>query len=259
MSLWISCNACFSSPGPARQLAITNCGHIVCNVCFQRGKQGLCLICKAKCKFSPLSEKSSSDVQILFSDISSVAVKYFSEISKVVKFQTKHQKRLLTHYEQTVERMKEERLEMKLEMQKMSEKIVEQQAYISKLEMTVHSQSFSDEQLSLFLSVLDVTGFVRHPPLSGRDLTAGGSLTKRGFSQKLTVERPHGFGSSQSIKPEPFNPIQSFCQRALQWSTGAHDESVLCRGLPPGVDPSVQAAFKIPLRVSCDAPVTRTQ
>ncbi|RXN20349.1 spondin-2 [Labeo rohita] len=45
-------------------------------------------------------QRSSSEVQELFSDISAVAVKYFSEISKVLQFQARHQKRLLAHYQQ---------------------------------------------------------------------------------------------------------------------------------------------------------------
>ncbi|XP_051716742.1 probable E3 SUMO-protein ligase RNF212 [Ctenopharyngodon idella] len=141
MSHWICCNSCFMSPGPERQLAVTNCCHIICNVCFQRGNQGVCLICKAKCQISPLSDKSSSEVQELFTDISAVAVKYFSEISKVLQFQARHQKRLLVHYQQKIERMKENGLKMQQEMQKMSKKISEQNAYISKLEMTVQNQS----------------------------------------------------------------------------------------------------------------------
>ncbi|XP_016103185.1 probable E3 SUMO-protein ligase RNF212 isoform X2 [Sinocyclocheilus grahami] len=116
MSHWICCNSCFVSPGPERQLAVTNCGHIICNVCFQRGKQGVCLICKAACQISPLSDK-------------------------VLQFQARHQKRLLAHYQQKIERMKEDGLKMQQEMQKMSTKISEQNAYISKLEMTVQNQS----------------------------------------------------------------------------------------------------------------------
>ncbi|XP_055034964.2 probable E3 SUMO-protein ligase RNF212 isoform X1 [Misgurnus anguillicaudatus] len=145
MSHWICCNSCFMSSGPERQLAVTNCGHIICNVCFERGKQGFCLICKAKCQISPLSDKSSTEVQALFSDINTVVVKYISDIGKVLQFQARHQKRLLSYYQQKIERMKEAGLkmqqEMQQEMQKMSKKITEQNAYISKLEMTLQHQS----------------------------------------------------------------------------------------------------------------------
>ncbi|XP_073676075.1 probable E3 SUMO-protein ligase RNF212 [Garra rufa] len=176
MSHWICCNSCFVSSGPERQLAVTNCGHIICNVCFQRGKQGICLICKAKCQISPLSDKSSSEVQELFSDISAVAVKYFSEISKVLQFQARHQKRLLAHYQQKIERMKDDELKMQQEIQKMSKKISEKNAYISKLEMTVQNQS---SRLAL---------------QSNRDLKSASqrqasAVTKNPFSSPLSMSR----------------------------------------------------------------------
>uniref|UniRef100_A0A8C1BYB0 Si:ch211-255i20.3 n=1 Tax=Cyprinus carpio carpio TaxID=630221 RepID=A0A8C1BYB0_CYPCA len=60
---------------------------------------------------------------------------------RVLQFQARHQKRLLAHYQQKIERMKEDGQKMQQEMQKMSKKISEQNAYISKLEMTVQNQS----------------------------------------------------------------------------------------------------------------------
>ncbi|KAL7886126.1 hypothetical protein AOLI_G00064210 [Acnodon oligacanthus] len=141
MSHWMCCNSCFKSPGPDRQLAVTNCGHIICNVCFKKGKEGECLICKAKCQLSPLSDKSCSEVKALFSDINIIAAKYLSEISKVLQFQARHQRRLLTHYQQKSEKIKETVIKMQGEMQQMSKKITEQSAYISKLEVTLQHQS----------------------------------------------------------------------------------------------------------------------
>ncbi|TST60400.1 Spondin-2 [Bagarius yarrelli] len=70
-------------------------------------------------------ERSSPEVRALFSDISSTAVKYFSEISKVLQFQARQQKRLLAHYQQKVS----------------VTKITEQKAYISKLEVAFRQQS----------------------------------------------------------------------------------------------------------------------
>ncbi|KAB5571028.1 hypothetical protein PHYPO_G00220230 [Pangasianodon hypophthalmus] len=141
MSQWICCNSCFKSPGPDIHLALTNCGHIICNICFQKGKEGECLICKAKCQLSLLSDKSSAEVRALFSDISTTAVKYFSEISKVLQFQARHQKRLLAHYQEKSEKMREALLKMQQEMKQMSKKITEQKAYISKLEVALQQQS----------------------------------------------------------------------------------------------------------------------
>ncbi|XP_036826102.1 probable E3 SUMO-protein ligase RNF212 isoform X2 [Oncorhynchus mykiss] len=122
MSYWICCNSCFNLPGPDRKLAVTTCGHVICNVCFQKANQGECMICNAKCQVTPLSDKSSAEVKALFSDINSVATKHLTEISKN-------------------EKLEEVLLKMKQEMQQMSKKITEQNVYIAKLESTRQQQS----------------------------------------------------------------------------------------------------------------------
>ncbi|XP_026214215.1 probable E3 SUMO-protein ligase RNF212 [Anabas testudineus] len=134
MSYWICCNSCFLPPSADRKLAVTTCGHVVCGVCYHEGKPGKCLICNATCQVSPLSDKSSSEVKALFSDINAVATKHFTEISKVIMFQARHQKRLLTHYQQRNEKLEEAFVKMKQEAQQMTKKINEQSVYITKLE-----------------------------------------------------------------------------------------------------------------------------
>ncbi|XP_055015581.1 probable E3 SUMO-protein ligase RNF212 [Boleophthalmus pectinirostris] len=141
MSFWICCNFCFHPPGSDRKLAVTTCGHLICSVCFQKGTQGTCLICSAKCQVSPLSDKSSSEVKALFSDINSVASKHFTEISKVIMFQARHQKRLLAYYQQKNEKLEQTLVKMKQEMQQMMKKQNEQSAYIKKLENSFQHQS----------------------------------------------------------------------------------------------------------------------
>ncbi|XP_035617377.1 probable E3 SUMO-protein ligase RNF212 [Oncorhynchus keta] len=142
MPYWICCNSCFNLPGPDCQLAVASCGHLICNVCFQKGKQGECMICKAKCQVTPLSDKSSAEVKALFSDINSVATKHFTEISKVLLFQARHQKRLLVHYQKRNEKLEDVLLKMKQEIQQMSKKITAQDAYIAKLENTLQHQRY---------------------------------------------------------------------------------------------------------------------
>ncbi|XP_042348747.1 probable E3 SUMO-protein ligase RNF212 [Plectropomus leopardus] len=141
MSYWICCNSCFLSPSAERKLAVTTCGHVICSVCYMKGKPGKCLICSAKCQVSALSDKSSSEVKALFSDINAVATKHFTEISKVIMFQARHQKRLLTHYQQKNEKLNEALVKMKTEMQQMAKKLNEQSAYITKLENSLQHQS----------------------------------------------------------------------------------------------------------------------
>ncbi|XP_056626013.1 probable E3 SUMO-protein ligase RNF212 [Triplophysa dalaica] len=234
MSHWICCNSCFMPSGSERQLAVSNCGHIICNVCFQRGKQGVCLICKAKCQISPLSDKSSSEVQALFSDLNTVAVKCFSEISKVLQFQTRHQKRLLAHYQQKVERMQETGLkmqqEMQQEMQRMSKKITEQKAYILKLEMTLqHQSSRLTSQANLHsASHLSTTSPVTNIPyssplsksrkLSASSLAEGIEINTRGLSHK-----PGTSGRISLISSQQDGRIGSVPHRASSQSTmGSH-------------------------------------
>ncbi|XP_041800656.1 probable E3 SUMO-protein ligase RNF212 [Chelmon rostratus] len=141
MSYWICCNSCFLSPSADRKLAVTTCGHVICSVCYQKGKQGNCLICNAKCQVSPLSGKSSSEVKALFTDVNVVATKHLTEISKVIMFQARHQKRLLTYYQQRNEKLEEVLVEVKHEMQHMKKKLSEQSAYITKLESSLQHQS----------------------------------------------------------------------------------------------------------------------
>uniref|UniRef100_A0A8C4ZX58 Ring finger protein 212 n=1 Tax=Gadus morhua TaxID=8049 RepID=A0A8C4ZX58_GADMO len=135
MSNWICCNSCFTAPSVECLLAVTSCGHIICNVCFQKGKPGECLICKAKCQVSPLSDKSTCEVKALFSDVNVLATKYLKEISKVLLFQARHQNRLLAHYQQRNEKLEEALVKMKQEMQQMSKQLKEQSVYISKLSL----------------------------------------------------------------------------------------------------------------------------
>ncbi|XP_060782847.1 probable E3 SUMO-protein ligase RNF212 [Neoarius graeffei] len=201
MSQWICCNSCFKSPGPDIHLALTNCGHIICNVCFQKGKEGECLICKAKCRLSLLSDKSSSEVRALFSDISTTAVKYFSEISKVLEFQARQQKRLLAHYQQKSEKMKEALIKMQQEMKQMSKKITEQKAYISKLEVALQQQSSrvglqSNRDLhasSCFKPAPSVTKIPYSSPVclsrqqSNASLTENMDIDSRAFSSKPSM------------------------------------------------------------------------
>ncbi|KAM4732064.1 putative E3 SUMO-protein ligase RNF212 [Anableps anableps] len=143
MSYWICCNSCFLSPSPERKLAVTSCGHVICSVCYQKGSHGRCLICSTQCQVSPLSDKSSSDVKALFSDIGVVATRHLTEISKVAMFQARHQKRLLNFYKQRNQKLEDLLVSMKQEMQQMAKTLNDQRAYIAKLENSLQHHSSS--------------------------------------------------------------------------------------------------------------------
>ncbi|XP_064810364.1 uncharacterized protein LOC135526159 isoform X2 [Oncorhynchus masou masou] len=118
------------------------------------------MICKAKCQVTPLSDKSSAEVKALFSDVNSVATKHFTEISKVLLFQARHQKRLLVHYQKRNEKLEEVLLKMKQEIQQMSKTITAQNAYIAKLESTLQHQRAENIEV-------DGRGLFRKPEISG--------------------------------------------------------------------------------------------
>ncbi|XP_029958517.1 putative E3 SUMO-protein ligase RNF212 [Salarias fasciatus] len=140
MSFWVCCNSCFLCPSADRKLAVTTCGHVICSVCYQKGNPGKCLICSSKCQVSALSEKSSAEVKALFSDINSTATRHFTEISKVLKFQSRHQKRILAYYQQKNKKLDEVLVKMRQEMQQMTEKLNEQRTNIAKLKNSLQQQ-----------------------------------------------------------------------------------------------------------------------
>ncbi|KAJ8262475.1 hypothetical protein GJAV_G00166880 [Gymnothorax javanicus] len=139
MQNWVSCNVCFHPPTANHRLALTACGHIICQKCYQKGKPGECLFCKAQCHVSLLSDKSRPEVTALFSDVSVVANKYLSEINKVLIFQMRHQKRLLAHFRQKSQKLEEVMSKMKQEMLMMNKKITELKAHIAKRDASLQS------------------------------------------------------------------------------------------------------------------------
>ncbi|KAI3351091.1 hypothetical protein L3Q82_005657 [Scortum barcoo] len=163
MSYWMCCNSCFLQPSADRKLAVTNCGHVICNACYQKGKQGTCLICNAKCEVSPLSDK-------------------------VIMFQARHQKRLLAHYQQRNEKLEEVLVKMKQEMQQMTKKLNEQSAYIAKLENSLQHQSTDNmevDERSLFRKPNTVPRLsLISPPQDGRM----GTVPHRSSNQNTTAK-----------------------------------------------------------------------
>lgn len=135
---WVCCNSCFHMPRVDRQLSLTSCGHLICSFCLQRGTQKSCLICNAKCDTWPVSDKSSAEVKAMFSNLHKVTDKHLSEITKVLMFQGRHQKRLLVYYQKRNEQLQQTLDKMQQEMQ---QKLNAKNAYITKLENALRQQS----------------------------------------------------------------------------------------------------------------------
>ncbi|XP_062981697.1 probable E3 SUMO-protein ligase RNF212 [Elgaria multicarinata webbii] len=99
MAALVFCNACFRKPqGASPKFSLTNCGHVICEQCLQKGKKDECLICRAPCRTIVLSKKMNSDIQSLFMGIDGLCRKYSKEITQIAQFQEKHRRRLLAHY-----------------------------------------------------------------------------------------------------------------------------------------------------------------
>ncbi|XP_057706877.1 probable E3 SUMO-protein ligase RNF212 isoform X2 [Corythoichthys intestinalis] len=139
MTNWVCCNVCFHPPSAQIRLAITSCGHVFCSKCAYKGKQGKCLVCNEKCQISALSDKTPPDVKTLFFDIDHTTNEHLLEIVKVLRFQARHSKRLLTHYRERNEKLEEGWLKMKQENQQMANQLKEQHAYISELKHSLQS------------------------------------------------------------------------------------------------------------------------
>ncbi|KAM9740523.1 putative E3 SUMO-protein ligase RNF212 isoform 1-T1 [Menidia menidia] len=209
MSYWVCCNSCFVSPSTDRKLAITSCGHVICSACYQKGNQGECLICSSQCQVSPLSDKSSSGVKALFSDINVVATKHLTEVSKVIMFQARHQKRLLTYYQQRNEKLEEVLVKVKQEMQQMKRQLNEQGSYIAQLENSLQHQSAKASTVSqisrsshtpqgrkpvLQISYNSPVSLSRHPSTTSIPENIGmgerSLFRKPGSTPRLSVNKP---------------------------------------------------------------------
>ncbi|KAM9740524.1 putative E3 SUMO-protein ligase RNF212 isoform 2-T2 [Menidia menidia] len=190
MSYWVCCNSCFVSPSTDRKLAITSCGHVICSACYQKGNQGECLICSSQCQVSPLSDKSSSGVKALFSDINVVATKHLTEVSKN-------------------EKLEEVLVKVKQEMQQMKRQLNEQGSYIAQLENSLQHQSAKASTVSqisrsshtpqgrkpvLQISYNSPVSLSRHPSTTSIPENIGmgerSLFRKPGSTPRLSVNKP---------------------------------------------------------------------
>ncbi|OXB78803.1 UNVERIFIED_CONTAM: hypothetical protein H355_011821, partial [Colinus virginianus] len=99
MAIRIFCNACFCEPRKATpRFIFTSCGHVICELCFQKGKKDECLICRTPCRTVFLSKETSPEIQSLFMGIDTLCKKYSKEITQISEFQEKNRKHLLAYH-----------------------------------------------------------------------------------------------------------------------------------------------------------------
>ncbi|NXT76551.1 RN212 ligase, partial [Zapornia atra] len=108
MAVPVFCNVCFCEPcKPTPRFSLTSCGHVICEVCLQKGKKDECLICRSPCHTLFLSKQTNPDIQSLFMGIDTLCKKYSKEITQISEFQEKHRKHLLAYHRQKTVKLEE--------------------------------------------------------------------------------------------------------------------------------------------------------
>ncbi|XP_040270173.1 probable E3 SUMO-protein ligase RNF212 isoform X2 [Bufo bufo] len=104
----VRCNICFWQPGrETSRFAISNCGHVFCERCLQKGKNEECGVCKSRCRTIFLSNETDPEIKMLFMDINVLCKKFSNELTQVVEFQGSHRNRLLAHYKRKIAKLEE--------------------------------------------------------------------------------------------------------------------------------------------------------
>ncbi|NXI04695.1 RN212 ligase, partial [Pachycephala philippinensis] len=104
----VFCNSCFCEPrNPTQRFSLTSCGHVLCEICLQKGKKDECLVCRTACRTLVLSKQTSPDIQSLFMGVDVLCKKYSKEITQVSEFQEKHLKHLLAYHKQKIAKLEE--------------------------------------------------------------------------------------------------------------------------------------------------------
>ncbi|KAM6266488.1 putative E3 SUMO-protein ligase RNF212 [Spheniscus humboldti] len=108
MAVAVFCNVCFCEPcKPTPRFSLTSCGHVICEICLQKGKKDECLICRTPCRTLFLSKQTNPDIQSLFMGIDTLCKKYSKEITQISEFQEKHRKHLLAYHRQKMVKLEE--------------------------------------------------------------------------------------------------------------------------------------------------------
>ncbi|XP_066446084.1 probable E3 SUMO-protein ligase RNF212 [Eleutherodactylus coqui] len=121
MSDLVRCNICFRQPGrAASRFAITNCGHVFCQRCLQRGKKDECAVCKSSCRLVFLSNETDPEIRMLFTDVNVLCKKFSNELTQIVEFQGSHRNRLLAHCKRKIAKLEGTIKELTQELQSCS-------------------------------------------------------------------------------------------------------------------------------------------
>uniref|UniRef100_A0ABI7VU53 RING-type domain-containing protein n=2 Tax=Felis catus TaxID=9685 RepID=A0ABI7VU53_FELCA len=141
MASWVFCNRCFQPPHRTSCFSLTNCGHVYCDVCLDKGRKGECLICKVPCRTLLLSEHTDADIRALFMGIDDLCRKYSKETFQVSEFQEKHRRRLLAFYREKISKLEESLRKSVLRLEQLQGVRLSQQTAFSTIKTPVSTPS----------------------------------------------------------------------------------------------------------------------
>ncbi|XP_053073707.1 probable E3 SUMO-protein ligase RNF212 [Acinonyx jubatus] len=141
MASWVFCNRCFQPPHRTSCFSLTNCGHVYCDVCLDKGRKGECLICKVPCRTLLLSEHTDADIRALFMGIDDLCRKYSKETFRVSEFQEKHRRRLLAFYREKISKLEESLQKSVLRLEQLQGVRLSQQTAFSTIKTPVSTPS----------------------------------------------------------------------------------------------------------------------
>ncbi|XP_075129434.1 putative E3 SUMO-protein ligase RNF212 [Leptodactylus fuscus] len=245
MSNVLQCNMCFQKAGrEISRYVITNCGHVFCEHCLQKGRKGVCGVCKSPCRTIVLSDETDPEIKMLFTDIGDLCQQYSKEFSQVAEFQACHRQRSLVHYKRKISKLEETVKELTQQLQSCSlrasqscSRMPASNTVKSKDSTHSHDQyspSFSQASSTKKAEVADftsnasqnknfpITGLTRlsliSPPASGitgvyKGNTSGGSTRSSVGSSRQSIFNPF----SQSVSPANQDRVWHFpSQRSPQ-------------------------------------------
>uniref|UniRef100_A0A7E4WCU1 RING-type domain-containing protein n=1 Tax=Panagrellus redivivus TaxID=6233 RepID=A0A7E4WCU1_PANRE len=99
---WVHCNNCSKKPSANIAFFVSACGHVVCSKCISKTAESpsppisneKCRVCHVDTVLLEINRSLRPDVQVLFQNPRTLAVKYMNTLKGVMDFQEKQRARL---------------------------------------------------------------------------------------------------------------------------------------------------------------------
>ncbi|XP_072110893.1 probable E3 SUMO-protein ligase RNF212 [Mobula birostris] len=137
MAVCVFCNNCFQQPkANGCRFALSNCGHVVCEICLRKGSIDVCCVCKARCHTVFLSDKMDPDLKALFTQPDKVCERYLKMFVQIMDFQEKHRRHLYAKEIEEHAKLKAYAEHITQKKEQLQCELAENKNYITKLENT---------------------------------------------------------------------------------------------------------------------------